>query len=90
VYLDYKWLLYGLPVSLSIDNIIAGVGLGIVVVGFDTIIIFIIITGIVAYFTSIIGFRLGNAISNHINIKSEFYSGIMLLLVALSFLFFEL
>jgi putative Mn2+ efflux pump MntP len=36
-YLDYRWVLYGLPVSLSIDNIIAGVGLGIVVVSFDII-----------------------------------------------------
>jgi putative Mn2+ efflux pump MntP len=80
---------YGLSVSLSIDNIIAGVGPGIAV-GFDTIIIFIIITGIVSLFTSIVGFKLGNAILNHLNIKSEFYSGIMLLLVSLAFLFFEL
>ena len=87
-YLDYRWLLYGLPVSLSIDNIIAGVGLGIVV-GFD-IIIFIIITGIVACLTSMLGFKLGNSISNRLNIKSELFSGIMLVLIALSFLLFKL
>jgi putative Mn2+ efflux pump MntP len=85
--LDYRWLLYGLPFSLSIDNMLVGTTIGIMDLD---ILIFVIIVGTTAFLTSIAGLRIGNTIYKHLRNKSQLFNGIIFITVAFSFLFIDL
>jgi putative Mn2+ efflux pump MntP len=82
--INYKWLLISLPFSLSFDNLAVGVVIGITGIN---ILFFVIIVGITAFFTAIVGIKLGNIIHNRLNNRSELISGIIFIFVAISFLF---
>jgi putative Mn2+ efflux pump MntP len=80
---EKSWTLFGLPLPLSVDNIVAGTGLGLL--GFSPwlpALIFGLITAVV----SLIGLALGRLafrlVRNRINIRYEIVTGIALIVEA--------
>jgi manganese efflux pump family protein len=78
--LDHPWVtLFGLPLSLSVDNLIAGTGLGLLGV---SPVIPAVIFGAVTAVMSFIGLRLGRLAARSIPIRSDLLSAISLLAAA--------
>jgi manganese efflux pump family protein len=73
-----------LPFSLIFDNVAIGMAVG--VIGLDML-ISIVTVGITAFITSIAGMKLGKVVSSHFKTKAPLFSGIILLSVAISFIF---
>jgi putative Mn2+ efflux pump MntP len=75
--LDHPWVtLFGLPLSLSVDNLIAGTGLGLL--GFPPVIPAVIF-GAVTAVTSYVGLWLGRLAGRAIPIRSDLLSAVSLL-----------
>ena len=75
--LDHPWVtLFGLPLSLSVDNLIAGTGLGLL--GFSPVIPAVIF-GAVTAVTSFVGLWLGRLAVRAIPIRSDLLSAVSLL-----------
>ena len=81
------WLVLGLPFSLSLDNLMAGIGLGLI--GFQ-IIPFAIIVGISSCIVSVIGFRVGDLIRRFLFNRSLIINGTILVAVSASLVFLQL
>jgi putative Mn2+ efflux pump MntP len=75
------WLILGLPFSLSLDNMMAGVGLGIM--GFQ-IVPYAIILGIISGLMSLTGLRLGHAIRKYMPNKADLVGGIVLIIISVA------
>jgi manganese efflux pump family protein len=76
---DQRWALFGLPLPLSIDNIIAGTSLGLV--GFSPWLappVFGVITALMTF----IGLELGRAAARYISIRSDLLTGVALIVMA--------
>jgi putative Mn2+ efflux pump MntP len=79
--LDHPWVtLFGMPLSLSVDNLLAGTGLG--VLGFSPVIPAVTF-GVMTVVMSFIGLRLGRAVAGVIRIRSDLLSGISLVAAAI-------
>lgn len=81
---EQSWTLFGLPLPLSIDNIVAGTGLGLL--GFSPwlpAIIFAVITAIMSLIGLVLGRLAFRLVSNRINIRYEIVTGIALVIEAL-------
>jgi putative Mn2+ efflux pump MntP len=77
-----RWILFGLPLALSLDNLVAGIGLG--VLGFP--IFFAALTiGAVSGLMALAGLKLGNAIGRYLPIRSDVLSGAALVFAAATF-----
>ncbi|WP_190813031.1 manganese efflux pump MntP [Saccharopolyspora pogona] len=73
---DHRWVtLFGMPLSLSVDNFIAGTGLGFA--GFS-LVIPMITFGVVTAVMSLAGLCLGRMAANVVRIRSDLLSGISL------------
>ncbi|MFL6124438.1 manganese efflux pump MntP family protein [Actinophytocola sp.] len=77
--LDHPWALFGIPLTLSLDNLFAGTSLGILglspwfsatVFGFMTAVL------------SLVGLRLGRVAARLIRVRSDLLSGITLIIAA--------
>ena len=77
--LDHPWALFGIPLSLSLDNIVAGTSLGLL--GFSPVLSAAIFAAITALM-SFVGLCLGRAVGRLIPIRSDFLSGIALVIMA--------
>jgi putative Mn2+ efflux pump MntP len=77
--LDQPWALFGIPLSLSLDNLLAGTSLGLL--GFSPILTAAIFAGITAVM-SLVGLFLGRAIGRLIRIRSDLLGGIALVVMA--------
>ena len=75
-----RWIVLGLPLTLSLDNLIAGASLGLV--GFHLLPSVLVIGGMSALM-SIVGLRLGRLAVNYLNVKAELVGGIALVCIAL-------
>jgi manganese efflux pump family protein len=75
------WLILGLPFSLSIDNMMAGVGLG--MMGFQ-IVPYAIILGVISGLMSLTGLRLGHAIRKYMPNKTDLVGGIVLIIISVA------
>lgn len=75
-----RWIVLGLPLTLSLDNLIAGASLGLV--GFPLLLSVVIIGGMSALM-SLVGLRLGSLVINYMNVKTELIGGIALVCIAL-------
>jgi len=77
--LDHPWALFGIPLTLSLDNLLAGTSLGIVGVSpwFSAAAF-----GVTTAVLSLVGLRLGRAAARLIRIRSDLLSGITLILAA--------
>jgi manganese efflux pump family protein len=78
--LDQRWALFGLPLPLSVDNVVAGTSLGLL--GFSPWLappVFGLITALMTF----VGLELGRAASGYINIRSDLLTGIGLIIMAI-------
>lgn len=79
--LDHPWVtLFGMPLSLSVDNLLAGTGLG--VLGFSPVIPAVTF-GVMTAVMSFIGMRLGRAAASVVRIRPDLVSGISLVAAAI-------
>jgi manganese efflux pump family protein len=76
---DERWALFGLPLPLSLDNIVAGTSLGLL--GFSPWIappLFAVMTAVM----SLVGLQVGRVAAQFIRIRSDLVTGIALVVMA--------
>ncbi|MEU7382922.1 MULTISPECIES: manganese efflux pump [unclassified Streptomyces] len=77
--LDHPWALFGIPLTLSLDNLVAGASLGIL--GLSPWVaapVFGLITAVM----SLIGLQLGRAAARLVRIRADLVSGVSLIIAA--------
>ena len=77
-----RWMVLGLPLSLSLDNLIAGTTLG--MIGFP-ILLSVTIIGVMSSLLSLAGLRLGHTALNFLRIRADLIGGVVLVVIALTF-----
>ena len=77
-----RWMVLGLPLSLSLDNLIAGTTLG--MIGFP-IVLSVIIIGAMSSLFSLAGLQLGRTAVNLLRIRADLIGGVVLVVIALTF-----
>jgi putative Mn2+ efflux pump MntP len=77
-----RWMVLGLPLSLSLDNLIAGTTLG--MIGFP-ILLSVAIIGAMSSLCSLAGLRLGTTAVNLLRLRADLIGGVVLIVIALSF-----
>jgi putative Mn2+ efflux pump MntP len=82
-----RWMVLGLPLSLSLDNLVAGTTLG--MVGFP-LLLSVTVIGAMSSLFALVGLQLGKTAVNLLRIKAELIGGVVLIVVALSFVFQDL
>ncbi len=78
--LDQRWALFGLPVPLSVDNVVAGASLGLL--GFSPWLappLFGLITALM----TLVGLQVGRAVAHVIPIRSDLVTGVALLIMSI-------
>ncbi|WAL68575.1 manganese efflux pump [Amycolatopsis cynarae] len=79
--LDHPWALFGIPLTLSLDNLFAGASLGILGLSpWFSAAVFGAMTAVL----SLVGLQLGRAAASLIRIRSDLLSGVALILAAAS------
>ncbi|MFI1290948.1 manganese efflux pump MntP family protein [Streptomyces sp. NPDC088353] len=77
--LDHPWALFGIPLTLSLDNLVAGASLGILGLSpWFSAPVFGLITAVM----SLIGLRLGRAAARLVRIRADLVSGVSLIIAA--------
>lgn len=79
---DKHWMLFGFPIVLSLDNLVAGIGLG--MLGFP-VLLSALTLGTISGLMSLAGLYLGSALRRILPTRSELVSGVILLLLAAMF-----
>jgi putative Mn2+ efflux pump MntP len=82
-----RWMVLGLPLSLSLDNLIAGTSLG--MIGFP-ILLSVTIIGAMSSLLSLAGLRLGKTAVNLLRIRADLIGGVVLIFIALTFVIEDL
>ena len=78
---DHPWVtLFGMPLALSVDNLLAGTGLGLL--GFSPVIPAVIF-GVATAIMSLVGLLVGRAAAKVIPIRSDLLSGVSLITAAI-------
>lgn len=77
-----RWMVLGLPLSLSLDNLVAGTSLG--MIGFP-ILLSVLVIGAMSALLSFAGLRLGRTATNLLRFRAELIGGVVLIAIALSF-----
>ena len=75
------WMVLGIPLSLSLDNLIAGASLG--MLGFPLLLSVTVIGGMSALM-SLAGLRLGRLAANYFPARAELFGGVALVLIAVT------
>jgi putative Mn2+ efflux pump MntP len=78
--MDHRWALFGLPLPLSVDNVVAGTSLGLL--GFSPWLappLFGAITTLMTF----VGLELGRAAAGLIRLRSDLLSGVALVIMAI-------
>jgi len=78
--LDARWAMFGLPLPLSVDNVVAGTSLGLL--GFSPWLAPPVFGAITALMT-FAGLQLGRVAARFINIRADLLSGVALLIMAI-------
>ena len=76
-----RWMVLGLPLSLSLDNLVAGTTLG--MIGFP-IVLSVVIIGLMSSLFALAGLRLGKRAVDLLSIRAELIGGVVLIVIALS------
>jgi len=79
--LDHPWALFGIPLTLSLDNLVAGGSLGLL--GLSPWLsagVFGAMTAVL----SLVGLRLGRALAQLVRIRSDLFSGVALMIAAVA------
>jgi manganese efflux pump family protein len=79
--LDHPWALFGIPLTLSLDNLLAGASLGIL--GFSPW-LSAAVFGVMTAVLSLVGLQLGRAVARLIRIRSDLLSGVTLIIAAVA------
>ena len=82
--LDQHWALFGIPLPLSMDNIVAGTSLGLL--GFSPWLappVFGVITAVMTF----VGLQIGRAAARFIRVRSDLLTGVALIISAVVLLF---
>lgn len=77
--IDHPWALFGIPLSLSLDNLLAGTSLGLL--GYPpglTAVVF----GAITVVLSFVGLYIGRAVNRLIRIRADLVSGVALVVMA--------
>ena len=82
-----RWMVLGLPLSLSLDNLIAGTTLG--MIGFP-ILLSVTIIGTMSSLFSLAGLRLGKTAVNLLRFRADLIGGVVLIFIALTFVIEDL
>jgi putative Mn2+ efflux pump MntP len=79
--LDHPWALFGIPLTLSLDNLFAGASLGLLGLSpwFSATLF-----GCVTAVMSLVGLRLGRAAARLVRIRSDLLSGVTLIIAAVA------
>ncbi len=78
--LDHPWALFGIPLSLSLDNLVAGASLGLLGLSpWLSSVLFGTITAVM----SLVGLRVGRFVARLVRIRSDLVSGIALIASAI-------
>jgi len=78
---DSRWVVFGLPISLSLDNLLAGAGLG--MLGLP-ILLSALVIGAISGMMCVGGLLIGNTVARYLPTRSEFLSGVFLLFLAVA------
>jgi putative Mn2+ efflux pump MntP len=79
--LDHPWALFGIPLSLSLDNLFAGASLGLLGLSpWLSATAFGAMTAVL----SLVGLRLGRALASLVRIRSDLLSGVALMIAAVT------
>lgn len=78
---DSRWVVLGLPLSMSLDNLIAGTSLG--MIGFP-LWLSVAVIGAMSSLMSLAGLWLGRRAVNFLKIKTETLGGVALILIAIT------
>ncbi|MGJ3559400.1 manganese efflux pump MntP [Streptomyces sp. INA 01156] len=79
--LDQPWALFGIPLTLSLDNLFAGASLGLLGLSpWFSATVFGAMTAVM----SLVGLRLGRAAARLIRIRSDLLSGVTLIIAAVA------
>lgn len=82
-----RWMVLGLPLSLSLDNLIAGTTLG--MIGFP-ILLSVTIIGVMSSLFSLVGLRLGRTAVNLLRFRADLIGGVVLIFIAITFVIEDL
>lgn len=74
-------MVLGLPLSMSLDNLIAGTSLG--MIGFP-LLLSVVVIGAMSALMSLAGLWLGRTAVNYLKVKTELVGGVALILIALT------
>src|SRR4051812_48641074 len=77
--MDQRWALFGLPLPLSIDNVVAGTSLGLL--GFSPWIAPPLF-GVTTVVMTFVGLEIGRAAARYIRIRSDLVTGVALIIMA--------
>ncbi|HEX7312577.1 MAG TPA: manganese efflux pump [Pyrinomonadaceae bacterium] len=75
------WVVFGLPLTLSLDNLVAGASLGLE--GFP-VLLSVAVIGAMSGLMSFAGLRLGGMAVNFLRLRSELLGGVALIFIALA------
>ena len=78
------WIVLGIPLSLGLDNLIAGASLGLV--GFPAL-LSVTVIGLMSALMALAGLRLGGLAANHLPANAKLLGGTALVLIALTLAF---
>jgi putative Mn2+ efflux pump MntP len=81
---ESRWVVLGLPLSLSLDNLIAGASLG--MIGFP-LLLSVTVIGAMSALMSLAGLWLGGRAVNLLRIRTETMGGVALILIAITLAF---
>lgn len=76
-----RWIVWGIPLSLSLDNMVAGASLPVLKL---PLAVSLITIGVTSGLMSLLGFRLASLAVHRLKLKTELLGGIALVLIALS------
>jgi manganese efflux pump family protein len=79
--LDHRWALFGIPLTLSLDNLFAGASLGVLAFSpwFSATVFGAVTAGM-----SLVGLQLGRAAARLIRVRSDLLSGVTLIIAAVA------
>jgi putative Mn2+ efflux pump MntP len=77
--MDQRWALFGLPLPLSIDNVVAGTSLGLL--GFSPWIAPPLF-GVTTVLMTFVGLEIGRAAARYIRVRSDLLTGVALIVMA--------
>jgi putative Mn2+ efflux pump MntP len=79
--LDHPWALFGIPLTLSLDNLLAGASLGLLgLAPWLSAAVF----GLMTAALSLVGLQLGRAAARLVRIRSDLLSGVTLIMAAVA------